>query len=180
MKKIFLCFLFFFLIFTHNNIYSQIKPKYLDASIQLDATSLIYNGLLSGSIDLDVSNFGNKNIRYCTGVRFGYDYYEWFDVGGGIHGPFRDLTFLGKFSASSNLIECNYYIGLSHKLSDDIGTIDSKNINNIKTFLEIKLKVYKNFAGFIFKPGYIGNGKSGDFVGGLGLFIGLSTKDINF
>lgn len=49
-----------------------------------------------------------------------------------------------------------------------------------KTSLEIKLKIYKNFVGLILKPGYIGNGLNGDFMGGIGIFTGISTKDFKF
>ena len=158
----------------------MIKPKNLDATLQLDATTALFTGLICSSIDLDLYNFGNQNIKYYTGVRFGYDQYEWSSVGGSTHGPFRDLTFLGKFSVSGKLLESNLYAGLSHKLSDDHWTIDSKKINNYKIYLELKLKIYRNFVGIILKPGYIGDGKSGDFVGGLGFFTGISTKDFKF
>lgn len=172
MKKYFLFVLFIFFLFPVNKLISQIKPDFLDLTIQSNATTVLFSSLLSGSIDLDVYNFGKNNFKYYTGFRFEYDRYSYYDVGGGHRGPYNAYAFLGKFSLSGKLLECNYYLGLSHNLTKDWGII--------KTSLEIKLKVYKNFVGFVLNPGYIGNGKNGDFIGGLGFFIGASTKDIKF
>lgn len=71
MKKLFLCFLF--LLFAVCNSYSQIKPKYLDATLQFDASTVLFSGQLSGSLDLDVYNFGTDKLRFYTGIRFEYD-----------------------------------------------------------------------------------------------------------
>lgn len=172
MKKLFLYSLLLFLLFTVNNIHSQIKPKNLDATLQLDATTFMVNSLLGGSLDLDVYNFGGKSIRFYTGIRVDYNEYSTYDVGGGERGPYGDYGFLGKFSVSGKLLECNYYLGFSHHRTKEWGIY--------KTTLEVKLKIYKNFVGLILKPGYVGNGRSGDFTGGIGIFTGISTKDFNF
>jgi hypothetical protein len=179
-KKIFSVIYIILLLFCFHKSYAQIKPDNLDLTLQADATTTLFSTLLSCSGDVDVYNFGTNKIRYYTGFRVGFEQYKRSSIDGNTQGPFRDITFLGKFSISWKILESSCYLGLSHKLSDDNGTIDSKKINNYKIFLELKLKVYKNFVGLVFKPGYVGSGKSGDFIGGLGIFIGASTKDIKF
>lgn len=171
MKKIFIIVLFLSFLCC-NKSYCQIKPEYLDLTLQANATTAFISNSFGGSLDLDLYHFGNKNITFYTGVRFGYDQYIYYDVGGGHRGPYIDYNLLGKFSVSSKLLECSYYLGLSHHKTKEWGIV--------KTSLEIKFKVYKNFAGLLLNPSYIGNGKNGDFMGGIGIFIGASTKEIKF
>ncbi len=159
---------FFFLFISVNIVFPQNSPD-IGYDAQVDVTSLFFVNTLSGSFDV---NFYDIDAENYLGVRLGLDYFNKGTPGGPEEGsPFTDIDLLGKLSISGKYAEVNLCPGFTiHSSTSKLNNND--NGLYLKAAGEIKLKLYKDYAGLILKVGL-----SKEAYGGLGIYFGFNSRD---
>ncbi|MBI5402569.1 MAG: hypothetical protein HY959_04155 [Ignavibacteriae bacterium] len=173
MHKIFLTVLILILFIDLS--FAQVEPE-TNYSVQGDFTSALLINTISGNGDFDILKI-KKGVPAYLGLRLGVQrfYVSTISFGGGsgqVNGsPFTDVDLLGKFTISGRVFDLNLCPGITHHSVSNSSRNGDDGIYP-KLVADVKLKIFKNTAGLLLKLAY-----SKESYGGIGLFVGFSTKD---
>jgi hypothetical protein len=169
MKK-YLVLFFIYALFFCNEINAQVVAE-PDISVQADLTSVVFINTLGASADIDVLKIDKSGF---IGLRLGVNHFSKGTVGGPDDGsPFTDIDFLTRLTVFSKVVDVSFCPGFAYN-KGNYSFIHPDNENGLSTKLEcnIRVKFYKSYVGLI---GKFGLSKEG--YAGLGLFVGISTRD---
>jgi len=159
------------LIFVKNSV-AQIEAV-PNITLKLDATTAIFVNTLGVSADFDAVKIDSTAFFGC---RIGLNTFNKGTVGGPVTGsPFTDIDFLGRITIYGKVVEVSLSPGFTyHKGDYKFFPLYGEEKEGLfgKFEGDVKIKFYKSIVGLIAK---VGLSKEG--YGGLGLFVGFSTRD---
>jgi hypothetical protein len=169
-KKLLQILPFFFICYL-NFSFAQVEAV-PNITLKLDVTTAIFVNTFGASGDFDAVKIDSSAYFGC---RLGLNTFNKGTVGGPSAGsPYTDIDFLGRVTIFGKVVEVDLCPGFTYhkgKYSFPLYGEDKEGVFG-KLEGDLKVKFYKSLVGLILKFGFSREG-----YGGLGLFIGFSTRD---
>lgn len=160
-----------FILFLFLNISIAQVDAVPEITLQADLTSIVFINTLGASADIDVLKIDKSGY---IGLRLGVIHFSKSTVGGPHDGsPFTDIDFLSRLTVFSKVVDVSLCPGFSYN-KGNYSSLHPDKESGFSTKLEgnIRVKFYNSIVGLIAKFGLSREG-----YGGIGLFVGFSTRD---